>query len=313
MLQKYADSLADSTKKYGESLWYYALSHSPKKVKDVLDLLVSYSLIHSTAWPPTSDLDEYLANLISAPQFQLAKLSKVDLEAAELLHRMLSGYATLRTFYTLRDSDIALAPQFSHLRTRARKTQAATALIAVLASADDNIRGGLYDESRGAVISVDFLLALLGETTAFVSSLSPQQLTTSQLYTILKTIEDLQGVQSIQASIYDECETFLQTVIASTPGLKGSNPMNLLSKSSSNMSGSGESFSLVGSSMLASQLMKSMSGSSALTIKSEIKRGWDWRTGLEVGMKGSDVLRILRLGLARELSVAVMRGVKGGF
>lgn len=298
---KYADSLANYSKNYGGALWYYALSHQPKKVKDVLDLLTSYSLIHSTAWPPAAELDDYLATLIASPKAELVKLSKVDIEAAELLHKMLSGYATLRTFYSLRDAVVNSDKSLSHISSKVRTSQATSALLAVLASADDNIRGGLYDESREAVVSVDFLLALLGETLVLLSD-PTIKLTTSQLYTILKTVEDLQGVQSIQASIYNNCETFLQTVIASTPGLKGSNPMNLLSKSTSNLSGSGESFSLVGSSMLASQLMKSMSSSSAITTKIDIKRGWDWRAGLVAGMKGADVLRILRLGLASELA-----------
>ena len=50
----------------------------------------------------------------------------------------------------------------------ARKEAAATALLALVASAGDNIRGGLYDESRGAVLKVDGLFALLGEALVFV-------------------------------------------------------------------------------------------------------------------------------------------------
>lgn len=62
------------------------------------------------------------------------------------------------------------------------------------------------------------------------------------------------------------------------------------------------SFSLVGSSMLDSA-SSAASGSKAL-IKpgNEERRGWDWRKGLEKEAKGEDVLRILRLGLARDIA-----------
>ncbi len=34
----------------------------------------------------------------------------------------------------------------------------------------------------------------------------------------------------------------------------------------------------------------------------EVKRGWDWRKGIGMEGKADDVLRILRLGLAKELA-----------
>lgn len=34
----------------------------------------------------------------------------------------------------------------------------------------------------------------------------------------------------------------------------------------------------------------------------EVKRGWDWRTGLKADVKGEDVLGILRLELAKEVA-----------
>ena len=55
--------------------------------------------------------------------------------------------------------------------------------------------------------------------------------------------------------------------------------------------------------MLESESSNGMGGSRAL-IKSqeEEKRGWDWRKGLAEGAKGTDVLRILRLGLAKDIA-----------
>jgi hypothetical protein len=266
-------------------------------VKDVLDLLISFSLIYSLAYPPEGEMDNHLQRLISSPKSTLTEMSKMDFEAAQLLHKMLSGYATLRRFYDIRDEEVRLAAgEKPKLGALSRKSEAVSALMAVIASSDDNIRGGLYDESRGAVVSVDFLLALLGEALVFVNQ--PQlSIAPPQIDTLLKAIEDLQTVPS---RIYAACNEFFQTVIASTPGLKGSSPMDLLKKSSSSMSGT-SSYSMVGSSMLASQLQRSI-GNSGVMVKGNVKRGWDWRRGLSAGTTGDDILRMLRFGLAKDLA-----------
>jgi hypothetical protein len=218
----------------------------------------------------------------------------MDGEAAELLHKMLSGYATLRKFYTLRDEELVSKSK----RTVARKQEAAAALLAVISSSDDNITGGLYDEGRGAVVSVDFLLALLGEAMVFVNQ-PESPIPVSHIDILLKAIEDLQAVGP---RVYSAASEFLQTVIASGQGLKGSSPTDMLRKSTSNTSGT-SSFSMVGSSMFASQLKQSM-GSSGVLVKGNIKRGWDWRRGISASTTGEDVLRILRLGLAKDLAKA---------
>ena len=261
----------------------------------MLDLLISLSLVQSTAYPADSELDDHLRRLISSPKNALTEMSRMDSEAAELLHKMLSGYATLRKFYDLRDGELGPSKKQGSL---ARKQEATTALLAVISSSDDNIRGGLYDEGRGAVVSVDFLLALLGEAMVFVNQ-PGSSVTVSQIDTLLKAIEDLQAVGP---RVYSACSEFLQTVIASGQGLKGSSPTDMLRKSVSNASGT-SSFSMVGSSMLASQLKQSMSSSGVL-VKGNIKRGWDWRRGISASMKGEDLLRILRLGLAKDLAKA---------
>jgi hypothetical protein len=299
--QSYADLLAEGSHKYGEALWYYALSHKIQRVKDVLDLLISYSLIQSTVYPPEAELDDHLRVLISSPKTAVEKMSMMDDEAAELLHRLLSGYATLRKFYVLRDEEVQLtAGEKPQKGAIARKVEAAAALIAVIASSDDNITGGLYDEARGSVVNVDFLLALLGEAMVFVDQ-QDYTIAVSHIDILLKTIEDLQAVGP---RVYSACTEFLQTVIASGQGLKGSSPTDMLRKSTSTTSGT-SSFSLVGSSMLASQLKQSM-GSSGVLVKGNVKRGWDWRHGISASTKGDDVLRILRLGLAKDLAKAFL-------
>jgi hypothetical protein len=279
-------------------LWYYALAHKIEKVKDVLDLLISFSLIQSIAFPPEAELDDHLRRLVASPKDALTEISRMDFEAADLLHKMLSGYATLRKYYNLRDEAVVLQDGVSKNGAVARKIEAASALMAVISSSDDNIRGGLYDEERGAIVNVDFLLALLGEAMVFVNQ-ADYTITVDQIDILLKAIEDL---QTVGPRVYSACAEFLQTVIASGQGLKGSSPTDMLRKTTSNSSGS-SSFSMIGSSMVASQLKQSMSSSGVL-VKGNIKRGWDWRQGISASTKGDDVLRILRLGLAKDLAKA---------
>lgn len=82
---------------------------------------------------------------------------------------------------------------------------------------------------------------------------------------------------------------------------------------------SSSGFSLVGSFMLESE--SSMGGGgdgggSGVMVKApkdggkgdSAKRGWDWRKGVGREALGSDVLRILRLSLARDISRAWVEG-----
>ncbi|KAG9236232.1 hypothetical protein BJ875DRAFT_397629 [Amylocarpus encephaloides] len=305
-VETYADHLADGSHNYGEAMWYYALAHKTEKVKDVLDLLISLSLVNSTAYPAMADLDDYLKRVISAPKKTLVELSRMDVEAAELLRNLLSGYATLRKFYDLRDEEV-LSTKGAKSRTGAasRKAEAAAALLTVISSADDNIRGGLYDEERGSIVSVDFLLALLGESMMFVNQPN-MTITVSQIDILLKATENLQVVGP---RVYNACAEFLATVIASGQDLKNSAPSDMLRKSTSDASGN-SSFSMVGSSMLASKLKQSMS-SSGIMVGRNMKRGWDWRRGLSAGTSAHDVLSILRLGLAKDLAQAWLREADG--
>ena len=197
-----------------------------------MNLLISYSLIQSTAYPPNNELDDHLHRLLTDRNKTLETCAKQDLEAAELLGKMLSGYASLRQFYEIRDGDEN--PLLSSTSPINRRRQAAAALVSVIASADDNIRGGLLDNTRDGIVSEDFLLALLGEALVFVSNndnttttVHHPVITLSQIDTILKAIEDLQAVGS---RVYTAAEEFLALVLASAPGgtLKGSTPADLL-------------------------------------------------------------------------------------
>jgi len=149
-------------------------------VKSVLDLLVSLCLVQSTAIPPTASLDKNLRALVETPQSSLKKLELLDTEAAATLHRYLTGYATLRRFYDLRDEEVNAQGGEKPRGASQRKKEAAKALIAVINSAADNIHGGLYDETRDSVVHVDGLLALLGEATVFVNRKFPPPLSFPQ-------------------------------------------------------------------------------------------------------------------------------------
>ncbi|KAF2963991.1 hypothetical protein GQX73_g9583 [Xylaria multiplex] len=285
--ETFGDILAKDTFRFGEALRYYALAHRPGKVRDVLNTLMSISLVESTVYPPEGDLDDTLRGLLRERTATLEDFAKQDLEAAELLGKMLSGYATLRKFYEYRDGDSK-----PHRKSLLRRQQAAAALTAVIASADDNIRGGLYDDTRDAVVSEDFLLALLGEISVFVGQSLPV-ITLEQIDTLLKAIEDIQTVGS---RVYEVADEFFKLVLASGHG-KGSTPASLLDQSTSSLGGS---FVMTGSSIIASQLHKSVIKSGM--IKGGVKRAWDWRTTVFAASSSGDLLKQLRLGLTKDLA-----------
>jgi hypothetical protein len=142
----------------------YARAHNRRKVRSIVDLLISYSLVHSQAYPASNDLDEQLETLIRDPKACLQAIAETDVEAASTLQFYFSGYATLRRFYETRDEAIGLAAgQKSRYKPLARRRAAAQALVAVITSAADSIYGGLYDPDRDSAIQVDGLLALLAE------------------------------------------------------------------------------------------------------------------------------------------------------
>ena len=264
----------------------------------MLSLLVALSLLESAAYPPEKQLDEELTGLLHRLTETLERRGKLDLEAAEMLGRSLSGYATLRKFYELRDAQ--RLEDLSPNKVLAVKKQAAMALIAVISSADDNIRGGLYDESCEAVVSEEFLLALLGEVTVFVNQPKPL-VTLDQIDILLRAIEDIQTVGS---RIYGPCNEMFSKTLSAAQGLQGSTPADLMTKSTNSLSGS--SYVLTGSSMFSSQMHKSVSAGG------KVDRGWDWRKAFRSTTRGEDVLKKLRLGLAKDLAALWLEDADGG-
>lgn len=254
-------------------------------------MLISYSLVESTVYPADKDLDEELKNLLRKRNETLERHAKQDLEAAQLLGRMLSGYATLRKFYELRDE---FQSGESSNKVIVTKKQAVAALTAVISSSDDNIRGGLYDETRDAVVSEDFLLALLGEASVLINQ-TPGLISLDQIDVLLKAIEDIQTVSS---RIYSTCEEFFDLALGSAHGKPISGPGDL-AKSTSSLSGS--SYVLGANTGLMSQMQKS----------GTTTRGWDWRKTLPATTKADQILRKLRLGLAKDLAGLYLEDADG--
>jgi len=128
------------------------------------------------------------------------------------------------------------------------------------------------------------------------------------MLSLLATIEDL---QTVHHRIFDQCQECLTSTIASAQGSqRAPSPREMIKKSISSLTSS-SGFSLVGSSMIEDHIESFGSGSaSGLTngkhedTKEPEKRGWDWRVGMKEGAKGEDVLRILRLGLAKDVARA---------
>jgi len=123
-------------------------------------------LVQSAAFPPKASLDPQLGEILNDQRAAITKLAAIDQEAAQLVATYLSGYATLRKFYALRDedTDISVAEGTkSGLRPLARKHEAAKSLLALIESAADSIRGGLYDVEVETVVQVDTLMTLLCE------------------------------------------------------------------------------------------------------------------------------------------------------
>ncbi|KHJ33916.1 putative nuclear pore complex subunit nup85 [Erysiphe necator] len=292
--QRYADDLAGNSHKYGEALYYYALAHNNTKVKNVLDLLISSSLAQSSAYPSEKDLDDHLRSLLTNPQIALTEIATMDYEAARLLHSSLSGYATLRKFYDLRDEPLKLQTGKNEINLKSRKIQASVALIAVITSSSDHISGGLHDTEHDAVVHVDFLLALLGEAIVFVNQ-PDFILTVRQIETLLYAIEDL---NSIPPNVYTICSDFFYTVMESSREISLTRPQHHL-KMGSNRIGS----HAVGNSLLASQL-KQLVNVSGKESREMTQRGWDWRDKVSAGTTADELLKLLRLGLAKDLAKA---------
>ena len=128
-------------------------------------------------------------------------------------------------------------------------------------------------------------------------------LTDDQVFALLKAIEDL---QTVTPRVYDQCEEFFQSAIRNAHGTEPPSLQSMFKKTQSNLSASMFSFSMIGSQMMESGPPSRSMGSSGVMVPGSIKRGWDWRVGLPNDVKGDDVLKQLRVGLAKQLAMGWM-------
>ncbi|KAI5302571.1 hypothetical protein KEM56_000561 [Ascosphaera pollenicola] len=327
--ERYGDKIAQTSEDYGTALLCYARGHCTKKIKNIIDLLTSFCLVQSMAYPAVSDLDPQLRALLYDPQTSFKALSTVDSTAADLLNFYFCGYAAVRRFYEIRDEGLSLQKgERPRHRPLARKKAAAETLVALIRSASTCISGGLYDYEGESAIQVDGLMVLLGEALVFCQE--PNRFfTIDQQYDILAAIEVL---ETVTKRVYDQCEECLQstlyhhlrydrdaderTNLSAAPRKpnfsfsvsigEGLPPTSLLSKSvSANAAVSG--FSLIENEILDPQEMSSddqhMSTEGEHTM---IRREWDWRTGIPEKIQGSDILGMLRFQLAKGSSYAAL-------
>lgn len=166
-MQRYGDQLISSGSNYGGAILYFARGSKSKKVEEVIHNLVTISLIQSAAYPRKENMDTTLKQFLKSPMQAVSLLHDQDFESGQFLSNYLSGYAAIRKYFDLRDEE--LDKKHSPATTQERLDQAAAAIIAAITSAADSIQGGLLDPSIPAVIPIDNLLMLLGESLAFIN------------------------------------------------------------------------------------------------------------------------------------------------
>ncbi|KAI5296462.1 hypothetical protein KEM52_002083 [Ascosphaera acerosa] len=328
--ERYGDKVAETTDDYGTVLLCYARGRSQKKIKRVLDLLTAFCLVQSMAYPMTSDLDPQLRALLHEPETSFKAISDVDAEGAAMLRYYFSGYAAVRRFYEARDEGLA-APKGdqSQRQPLACKQAAAKTLVALVRNATASISSGVWDPKRESAVQIDGLMVLLGEALVFCKDTN-RFFTIDEQYDILSAIEDL---DTVRGQVYDRCEKCLQATLAHHRRFDAVHQAEDAADPAFSPSQSKFSFSLsTGSgaparSFLAESISSEvpLDGFSLLSVEApdvlelgdrtppataggtaQVRREWDWRTGIPQGVRGADILKMLRLQLARGLSFAAL-------
>lgn len=297
--ERYADSLAQDTATYGDALIYYARARSVNKLKSNLNHLTGLCLLHSTSTPPIGGTDHKLEALINKDRLALRSLAEADMEAATLLSSHLSGYATLRQFFDLRDA--------SEMSSLARRRAAATALFAVITSAADCIPGGLFDPEAETAIPAEGLLNLFGECLPLLGS-GDRVFTEKQVFALLGLVEDW---QACPGRIHEEAGGLLAASLGAYREEASLTSGPLTRQKKKEIVGNGDMGRSVGSSWdvlsmeLAEEVVKN--GGEGL------RRGWDWRKGVvglhEVDLGERQIVGLVREGLVREVAAGWSGGL----
>lgn len=271
----FAGRLVTSATSYGDSLYFYSLSsyHRPS-IHNLLTKLLSSSLLTSSTFPPDPTLDDTFKKLLSSPKST----------SSQILRFELSGYATLRNFYALRDAG-KFAP-------------AASALVATIKSAGEKLDGGVLDPEWECAVEEWTLGALLGELIPFLGS--PKRcITVRECMDVMKVLTDFELVGGETMRRADE---FLKRVItakkdiASLANGGASSGRNSIIKSSS--------WEEVRKAIDEGVLLNGID-------MDAVERSWDWRDGfVGDGKKGGleEIIRVVRLRLSREVARAWLEG-----
>jgi hypothetical protein len=158
-----------------------------------------------------------------------------------------------------------------------------------------------------AVVHVDVLLSLLGEALLFVNQ-PKRMLTLKHLYSLLAAVEDVDTAPSM---IRAQCEEVLSTTLAAAHEGRNPSPRSTMQKSTSNLTTASSQYSLIGSAEFGSVEDQSTESSAVLVRGGKVddtKRAWDWRKAFNKHATGNDVVKILRLGIAKETARAFAQG-----
>lgn len=244
--------------------------------------------------PAEALLDTKLEGLLGVDRPALKELSRTDLDAASLLSSQLSGYATLRKFYDLRDQDV-YATIIRPLKSLERRRAAASSLVAVIRSAADCISGGLFDPDIESVIPADGLLTLLGEALPLLGQ-EQRIFTQEQVFALLAVVEDFSASPS---RIRENADSLLASSLNAYMD-ETSTASGILKKSRSELGGSSWDLLAISSTELMTRSQKGKK-------QHKLERAWDWRQGL-VGMGGIEdpdakmVVKLVREALVREVA-----------
>ena len=182
--------------------------------------------------------------------------------------------------------------------------------MALISSAADCVRGGLYDASvaEGAAIPVSLLLVLLGETLALLGG-EKAVLTKQQVFTLLEIVEDF---ETAPGRIRDAAVEVLSGALAAYRSETGSDNAGPKAAFGS-MSKSGETGGLGGSSWDVILAASSETILSSHGNEGGLTRAWDWRVGLDAVVGAEVGQRALLLLLRTALAEEVARGWGGGW
>ena len=205
-----------------------------------------------------------------------------------ILRFELSGYATLRNFYESRDSG-------DHPR-------AVKALVAVLKSAGEKLDGGVYDADWDSAVEEWMVAVLLGELMPYINP-RKRYLGMREAMDVLKVITDF---ECVRGDVWRRAEEFLQRVLAH----KDSRGDGGSSGNAGGANGMTESGYIAGSMISSWESVRDGIDSglvSADAAPGATQRAWDWREGAE-GWKVADIIRIVRLGIAKIVADAWLLG-----